>query len=312
MKLTIRSIFETIRIPAFLVVLGTSSLNALSSENEAVGTTSDPTAFPGFLVGEWLVTEVHVDRHIDRTGQPDPHGEPYSTFYNDPVYVGRVFRISEHAISWKESGVTGCDSPLTLQVDTYTITELFKRSFRFARSPDDFGLSIPTDGVQMVYRFMCEGRAWHGTILFDKKPDDIDGWILHLPDGKLAVRWDVESILMLERFKPAEHATPSFNCELAKTVSEQAICESPVLALYDLSVDTAYKQLLKTGNAAKIRLLKASQKGWMAKREECQRDKNCLADRMLTRVFDIQRLQGADDLSEQWQDDIFLAPKSRH
>lgn len=293
------------RLAALLAMLCLAPLSPASEPSGALAVGRFPD-IPDFLIGDWLITGLYVDRHFDPTGQPEYDLGRNFKFPNDPTDVGRIFRFTREKVSINVPGLTACRSKPNLQVDSITVDDLIRRSFHLARSPQDFGLSIPLEGPQKVIRLRCEDEFFSFHFLLDQRPDNIEGsWILRLRDGKLAMRWESESILTLEKFEPSAHAKPSFDCAKAKSVSEQAICASPELALYDLSVAEAYRRLKDSGDAAKIRAFAATQKKWLAKRENCKQDKLCLADTMLDRVIDIQTLQHAVDLSEPWEGDVW-------
>lgn len=65
-------------------------------------------------------------------------------------------------------------------------------------------------------------------------------------------------------------SSPSFDCELAETWAEEAICESDALSRLDQELATQYaftRQALDTATFEKIRL---SQREWLAHREKCE------------------------------------------
>ena len=259
---------------------------------------AEPNApIPDFLIGEWLVNSVHVPpRHYDTRDQPD-------VLQNDPIYVGRVFRFTRDEISILPQE-SACRFKISAQIDSMSVSDLIQRSFGQAPSLQDFGLSIAFEGSQKVIRVRCGDKfLFPGSgSLSNEGADAIFGvWVLQLPDGQLAVRWDREALLILEKFRPSAHQVPSFNCGQAKTESERAICGSPVLALFDLSVTDAYKRMRETGTVGMIHALNASQKRWLAARERCRRDTKCLAEIMFQRLSDIDNLRVSRDESRPWE-----------
>jgi uncharacterized protein YecT (DUF1311 family) len=72
----------------------------------------------------------------------------------------------------------------------------------------------------------------------------------------------------------AEAVAPSFDCAAASKASEHAICDNDTLARVDAYTAGMYECLL--GAAADATDLRASQRAWLRKRDECGADIGCL------------------------------------
>ena len=64
---------------------------------------------------------------------------------------------------------------------------------------------------------------------------------------------------------------PSFDCSLATTWSEQAICRSDELAALDLSLAASYDMALERLEGVALETLRVEQRAWLREREACER-----------------------------------------
>jgi len=72
---------------------------------------------------------------------------------------------------------------------------------------------------------------------------------------------------------------PSFDCKKASSPSEKAICASPALSHLDFQFSQTWRKMLEAfdlddGQTTQIRL---DQRAWLARRNECSDDANCIA-----------------------------------
>jgi uncharacterized protein YecT (DUF1311 family) len=78
---------------------------------------------------------------------------------------------------------------------------------------------------------------------------------------------------------------PSFSCSKAHTPTEQAICGSEVLRLFDAQIARAFSSLQTQAGAAEL----ASQRDWLRARDRaCAADADCLAEKMRTHLRYLQ------------------------
>ena len=81
---------------------------------------------------------------------------------------------------------------------------------------------------------------------------------------------------------------PSFNCIVAKTWDEKAICSNQELAQLDLALSKVYRaKLMKIKNLDQQRMLVNNQLDWLRLRHLCYIEENktgCLKNRMLSRI----------------------------
>jgi uncharacterized protein YecT (DUF1311 family) len=66
-----------------------------------------------------------------------------------------------------------------------------------------------------------------------------------------------------------EAVSPGFDCQIAKSAAELAICGDPSLAAKDRNLAAAYSELKSTLSAAKVKNLAASQTAWLRARDQC-------------------------------------------
>lgn len=90
-------------------------------------------------------------------------------------------------------------------------------------------------------------------------------------------------------------ANPSFDCSLAGTATEHAICGSPRLAELDRALSAAYQNALHHGGSEAQ--LRAEQRNWMGQRNACGASEICLEQMMQQRISSLGAaapLPGAD------------------
>lgn len=85
----------------------------------------------------------------------------------------------------------------------------------------------------------------------------------------------------------AQRQQPSFDCRKAASVSEKTVCANAGLSRLDLQLSRTWKRLLDAFiDAVQINQMKADQRAWIASREQCSDDINCISklyrDRLAT------------------------------
>lgn len=85
----------------------------------------------------------------------------------------------------------------------------------------------------------------------------------------------------------AQRQPPSFDCRKAASVSEKTVCANAALSRLDLQLSRTWKGLLDAFiDSVQINQLKADQRAWIASREKCSDDTNCISklyrDRLAT------------------------------
>ncbi len=74
---------------------------------------------------------------------------------------------------------------------------------------------------------------------------------------------------------------PSFSCSKAHTPTEQAICSSEVLRIFDAQISRAFTSLQAQAGAGEL----ATQREWLQARDRiCAADVDCLAEKMRTHL----------------------------
>lgn len=81
----------------------------------------------------------------------------------------------------------------------------------------------------------------------------------------------------------------SFNCAYAKLPSEVAICQDPGLMAMDGSMASTYFYLQNNLLPNDAAALRGDQKAWLASRNSCGYDFNCIANSYRTRGWELCR-----------------------
>jgi len=76
----------------------------------------------------------------------------------------------------------------------------------------------------------------------------------------------------------------SFDCKLAKLPAEIAICGDPTLSAEDEELARLYTPLLKSAPADAVKAIKKEQKAWLASRNACGSDMQCIMGRYRERL----------------------------
>jgi uncharacterized protein YecT (DUF1311 family) len=234
---------------------------------------------PNGITGTWQVTKVNIDTGSSRTMHVQ---------YNDPAEKGRIIDISPNKITHDGLDWMICVNP-TVTVRRSTAAELVKDSMGWrgydpeVPTPKDYELPVGNKKQVDTLWIHC-GKGDFGP---DTKDISKNTWILPLPDGRLAMRWFDESIVILSRLPANAKPNPSFDCAKAKSPEEKTICGSVSLSSFDRSVAEAYVNAVRVFKEIEVedhkglKRLKATQKAWLSKRNTCGANTACLKKSML-------------------------------
>lgn len=242
--------------------------------------------------GRWVVTRVFIDPALDNAEQ--------RYFTNDPRFVGRFVDVRPERVA-----IDG-DIPCTQvrrTVSRGTLAGLLKAKL-YRRSPSQRRHPTPVDmhvagalkGPVDIVRYDCvapdtgrpggiPGHIWSG----------VSGFPLASPHRGLL--WETEVILELSPAAQAQPPRPSFDCKRARSIAETTICRDPALANWDRSVAAAFVLLRDGGGPDRSEpvddpaALLDSQRQWLAVRETCSANRECLEDRMSERTDALMRRQ---------------------
>jgi uncharacterized protein len=95
--------------------------------------------------------------------------------------------------------------------------------------------------------------------------------------------------LLASGFPVAPASAQSFNCRYAKTAVEVLICQDAELSTLDARMASAYFELRGTLSGADRRDLEASQRAFLRQRNDCGRDRRCVADAYEDRIRQLGR-----------------------
>lgn len=264
-----------------LCLLAASAATAVSAGAAPPAMPTPPTAFAGL----WQVRQVLIDeRRADRL--------LYQV--NDPRLVGRTVAIEAQQIKADLPEATACPQP-GLVPGHVTLNTLLARTMQ----PE-----LPTAGAARLFDAALPGdrpvdQAWitcntgtFGPELRNAPPAAIGSpvpggtWLALLPKGDALMPWYGHTLLVLQRQAADAAVKPSFACAKARLPAEQAICASPALASYDVSLAKgwAYTVQYCDGDAGCIADARQAQKQWVATRNRCGSDQACLRKTMRERL----------------------------
>lgn len=106
-------------------------------------------------------------------------------------------------------------------------------------------------------------------------------------EGLGFVRWCLLTEANLRRDDLTTYLNgPSYNCRKAETRTEHAICSSVDLWALDRAMSNLYFYFRNNSTTTKSQGFLASQRNWLARRDECGSNVACLAERYRSRLFD--------------------------
>lgn len=236
---------------------------------------------PVSTVGEWRVISVNPDQRTTIS---------VNTKVNDPRYVGRTLIFSNDAVRGELDGYIDCQNPAYKPQPFMTLNAAIqKTSGAHNNEPKlpvamDYGLKVSGQQKLTPYVFACQkgGVGPDGVVM--------KNWFAALSPETLIMNWDDNSYLVLQRVKDNEIMSPSYSCEGKLNAVEKTICGNNDLASWDQSVSSAFKTLIwqqqETDPNDKTTLthIKSEQRAWIAKRNQCQTDRDCLKKVMQERV----------------------------
>jgi len=91
---------------------------------------------------------------------------------------------------------------------------------------------------------------------------------------------------------PGDGLAQSFDCAKAATESERAICDSPALAAWDAELADVYAAVLAKRSGTEESALRQTQRAWIAARDSCDADRDCLAERYRKRLTALTKMGG--------------------
>ncbi len=252
-----------------------------------------PTALRPTLIGKWQVTEVHTDQGESQWSLTRDDK------YNIHKYLGREFEFTPQRLTTNAPEDKRCDEPKIIVHRTtagkLVGTSIASRPFNPARpTPKDFQLPLSENTPVEVLSLLCKDGLFVKNLGGALDPNiGIDGaWFIILNKEQLALRWNDETLLILNRLPENAKPSASFDCTKAGNTAEKTICGSAALASYDQSVSQTYKLAMeyyktKNNTAAQLTALKESQKQWLTLRNACNADKSCLEKSMGDRIVEI-------------------------
>lgn len=212
---------------------------------------------------------------------------------DDPRLVGRVIDFLPERIDSDLPDATVCAEP-THQRSRVRLNALLEQSMQAVHPGRDvaqsFGLSVSGQTEVDVRWLACRPGTWGPAPL--KMPAQAStghlqsNWLALLPDGSALLRWYGDTLLVLQPSLPGEKVQPSFACAKARRPAERAICGNARLASYDRSVTQAWRVAIQACDHESQCLseLKRSQRQWVLRRNQCQRDLVCLRQAMQERL----------------------------
>lgn len=263
----------------FAALLGCSSCHSEISHDENLVSLME-------MQGNWQVTDVLTD-----TKQFQKQG--LEVKYLLPLYLGRIFTISDSAIVINSTVQEACLTPKLIENRTDT-TKLFSKSFdtRFPEktkvTAQDMGLLLKDNTEISAFYLSCNGAMlskYKGLKVLDDNSNAI--WLIRLDQLRYAISWHDETLLVLERVKDDAKPVASFDCAKATTTVEKTICGNVGLAAYDKSLSQSYKQVLDyylLHNKIEANKLKQSQVQWLMQRNKCGNKLHCLETQMEERI----------------------------
>ncbi|MBI3561644.1 MAG: DUF1311 domain-containing protein, partial [Gammaproteobacteria bacterium] len=259
----------------WLVFIGSFIVSTAQAKDTPV------SPLPAALIGTWQVTKVDIDKGAS-------HTPGYQI--NDPQLVGRMFTFTTELLTNNTPENQTCTGPSVTRTHA-TAAALIKdsmagRGFPPVPTPEDFGLPLTSNTAVDYWLVKCTKEHIWGAV---GQVEGIYGaWIVALSKDQLIVHWYAETILTLNRVAANAKPSPSFNCAKATTPTEKTICSSLALAAFDRSVAQSYRDAIdlmkEVKNPEGLRTIKAAQKKWLAVRNACGTDVECLQKTMRERL----------------------------
>lgn len=242
-----------------------------------------PAAQP--YAGHWQVRQVLLD---------ETRTDRFLYQVNDPRLVGRMVVIDERQIESDLPEASACAQPV-LTPEPHVLNTLLQQTMLPAVSGQDaahaFGLNVPgTQEVKVAWIACTTGQFGPslkgGAAAAARQGKPGRSWLALAAPHQLLVRWYGDTVLLLEPTSPDQPASPSFSCGQARWPAERAICASPRLASYDISLAKAWGAAVQAceGDAACLNQARRAQKQWVSQRNRCEQDEACLRKAMTSRL----------------------------
>lgn len=253
-------------------------LMAMTAEPAAGKSTTAP---PAEIAGTWDVERVAVDREDGLHWEYRP---------DDPQLLGRSLIIAPDRVQFGDGKEIGCQQAAWNPHATtwgYRFAKGFIRPTNGGRSPTplpaDFDLKVPVTQRATAYS-LCPSPRPKGA----RFPRDT--WVALQASDQLALHYDNQVLLVLRRRLPDTRPSASFACAKAATPTEKVICGSFDLAAWDRSVALAFRLALERQTPDKQAEIRREQKEWLAKRNACGSDAECIDDQQRRRVEELSHL----------------------
>lgn len=232
---------------------------------------------PPEFAGTWEVTRVAVDK------QDASH---WGFLPNDPRLLGRTLIMDSVQVQFEDGKELGCKQS-SWQPRQSTWGYLFGKGFPRppdggrgpTPSPEDFEVKVAKNERATVYSLCPSSRR--GTSRFPA-----DSWVALLSSEQLALHYDNQVLLLLQRRPAGAKPTASFDCAKAASPTEKTICASFDLASWDRSVSHAWRAALDRRPQKQAHLRKA-QKEWLRARDACGNKAECIDDLQWRRVDEL-------------------------
>jgi uncharacterized protein YecT (DUF1311 family) len=228
----------------------------------------------------WVVEQVRSDPATDNASK--------RYFLDDPRLVGRRVILASRSAELDDG--SGKCAVLARRVVWQTpnaalATHLYRRGARRSSHPTPANLGLKSlKKFVPVTSYRCAGpgdvppgRIWTGSASFP------------LPNGRLALIWQDEIVMVLAPASRVQASQPNFSCAVTQPrTSEQKICSDPGLAAWDRSVAKAYAWArdgsAEIGPVQDVDALIREQRVWIAGRNACGTNRTCLLEQMAGRV----------------------------
>jgi uncharacterized protein YecT (DUF1311 family) len=244
-----------------------------------------------FFTGRWLVAEVLVNGMEERKMYYE---------YNDPGLRWRILNISPGVLEGNLPEIFSACAPLTVESVKMPADELLKDDMYTAWGVAHFsqyGIPVKDDEKIEVSRFKC-GHQYFGESV-NAAAKFAGAWTMRLDADKALMRWYDNKILVLRRLKKGEALRPSFSCAGSLGTTEKTICKVDELAGYDKSVAQAYGAIQKKFSDIKdsppMLKFRDAQRKWIASRNKCRDDQDCIKGEMLKRLQEMSRFDPDSD-----------------
>ncbi|MDN2486468.1 lysozyme inhibitor LprI family protein [Kosakonia sacchari] len=239
---------------------------------------------PASILGAWRIISAEPDHQATAR---------VSTIPGDPRYVGRVIHLDGNSAYGELIWDVDCQQPTYTPQSLMTLDEaILKTSGERYVEPKtpvakDFGFEQPGNLKITPILIQCKS----GYLSTDGV--SIKNWVALLSDDSAVMNWFDNSYVVMQRVKSGEKAKPSFSCDAKLNAIEQTICSSDDLSSWDRSVTDAYtiqlqqQQEIDPADKAALAGMKAAQRDWLKKRNQCQTDEACLTKSMQQRTFEL-------------------------